>query len=81
MSSEIFRRKMRNVSKTVVEVVPELESYSCRSFLSNRKITDGGGKQPCFDEFVNLMICMTQHVDAISCKGRYENLKLCIERK
>ena len=50
-------------------------------FFPTKKFSDNGGKQPCYNEFVNLMLCMSQHTYAsISCKGRYESLKLCIER-
>lgn len=69
-----------NIRRAVVDVVPELESSS-PNFFPVRKFSDFGGKQPCFDEFVNLMKCISQHTHAeISCKGRYESLKQCIER-
>ena len=71
---------MINIRRAVVEVIPDLESTSPNLFHA-RKFSDFGGKQPCFDEFVNLMKCMSQHTHAeISCKGRYESLKQCIER-
>jgi hypothetical protein len=73
-------KSMTNIRRAVVEVIPDLESASPNSFHV-RKFSDFGGKQPCFDEFVDLMKCMSQHTHAsISCKGRYESLKLCIER-
>lgn len=71
-------KSMINVRRAAVEMVPDLESSNV---FHAKRFAEFGGKQPCFDEFVNLMKCMSQHTHAaISCKGRYESLKQCIER-